>query len=60
MSNAFSALTFGVGMSIQPVKMSDEVLMWLSVGSEVQMNRIWCSWCHCHHVISCVIKIQIV
>jgi len=40
-------------------KMSDEVLAWLSVWSEVQMICIWSSWCHCHPIISCFIKIQI-
>ena len=29
-------------------KSSDEVLVWLSVWSEVQIVRIWSSWCHCH------------
>jgi len=34
---AFSALTLllGIRMSIRPVKMSDEVLVWLSVWNEV-------------------------
>jgi len=27
---------------------SDEVLVWLSVPSEVQTVCIWSSWCHCH------------
>jgi len=40
-------------------KLSDEVLAWLSVWSEMQMIRIWSSWCHCHPIISCYIKIQI-
>jgi len=39
-------------------KMRDEVLPWLSVWSEVQMICIWSSWCHCHHIISCFIKIR--
>ena len=39
--------------SVQPVKnLSDEVLAWLSVWSEVQMTCVWSSWCHCHPVIS--------
>jgi len=38
--------------------MSDEVLLWLSVWSKVQLICIWCSWCHCHPVILCFIKIQ--
>jgi len=29
-------------------KLSDEVLVWLSVWSEVQIVCIWSSWCHCH------------
>jgi len=55
---AFSALTLLIGRqeSIRPVKISDEVLAWLSVWSEVQMICIWSSWCHCQTVISCFIK----
>ena len=34
------------------------MLAWLSVWSEVQMICIWSSWCHCHPIISCFIKIQ--
>jgi len=59
---AFSALTLFVGTrkSIWPVKNeSVEVLAWLSVWSDVQMICIWSSWCHCHPIISCFIKIQI-
>ena len=40
---------------IQPVKtwvMSDDMLAWLSVWSEVQMICIWSGWCHCRPVIS--------
>jgi len=40
-------------------KLRDEVLEWLSVWSKVQMICIWSTSCHCHYVISCVIKIQI-
>jgi len=36
----------------------DEVLAWLSVCSKVQMICTWSSWCHCHPIISCFIKIQ--
>jgi len=36
--------------------MSDEVLAWLSDSSEVQTICVWCSWCHCHPIISCFIK----
>jgi len=28
-------------------KLSDEVLVWLSVWSEVQIVCMWSSWCHC-------------
>jgi len=34
------------------------VLAWLSVWSEVQMLCMWSSWCHCHPIISCLIKLQ--
>ena len=40
-------------------KLSDEVLAWLSVWSEVQIICMWSSWCHCHSIVSCFIKIQI-
>jgi len=36
-----------------------DMLVWLFVWSEGQMICIWSSWCHCHRVISCFIKIQI-
>jgi len=50
----------GLRKSIWAVKkMSDKVLAWLSVWSEVQVICIWSSWCHCHPIISCFIKIQI-
>jgi len=39
-------------------KMSGEVLAWLSVWSKVQMISIWSSWCHCHPIMFCTIKIQ--
>jgi len=38
--------------------LSGEVLAWLCVWSELQMICIWSSWCHCHPIISCFIKIQ--
>ena len=43
---------------IWPVKLSGEVLTWLSLWSKVQMICIWCCWCHCHLIISCASKIQ--
>jgi len=39
-------------------KLSDKVLAWLSVWSEVQMIYIWSSWCHYHTIISCFITVQ--
>jgi len=39
--------------------LSDEVLTWLSVWSEVPVICIWSSWCHCHPIISCFTKIHI-
>jgi len=46
---AFNALTLIVECHrTQPVKMSAEILMWLSVWNEEQMIYIWSSWCHCH------------
>jgi len=59
MLNAFSALTLLVGRQEgHPVckKLSDGVLMWLSVWSEVQ-TCIRPSWCH-YHSVSCFSKIQ--
>ena len=38
----------GVRKSTRSVELSDEVLVWLSVKSEVQIVCIWSSWCHCH------------
>jgi len=57
----FSALTLLVGRQEEhPAckKMSDEMLALLSVWNEVQMICIWSSYCHCHPIISCLIKIQ--
>jgi len=45
----FSALTLLVGRQEEhPAckKLSDKVLAWLSVWSEVHMFCIWFSWCH--------------
>jgi len=39
-------------------QLSDEVLVWLSVWSKVQIVCIWSSWCHCHRQtpgMSCII-----
>jgi len=57
----FSALRLSVGRQEEHSglqKLSDEVLAWLSVWSEVQMICIWSSWCQCHPIISCFIKIR--
>jgi len=51
--SAFSALTLLVGH-----REEHKLPAWLSVWSEVQMICIWCSWRHCHPIISCFIKIQ--
>ena len=48
---AFSALMQLVGHQEEhPAckKLSDGVLVWLSVWSEVHIVCIWSSWCHCH------------
>ena len=43
--------------SIQPVKnLSDGMLAWLFVWSEVQMTCIWFSWCYWHPIISASAK----
>ena len=58
---AFSALILLVGHQEEHAaykKLSEEVLAWLSVWSKVQMLCIWSSWCQCHPIISCFIKIQ--
>jgi len=58
---AFSGFTLLTGRKEEHAarkKLSDEVLVWLSVWSEVQMVCTWSSWCHCHPVISCFIQIQ--
>ena len=55
MSSSFSALTLLVGRheGYPACKNSiGEVLVWLSVWSEVQMTCIWSSWCHCYSATS--------
>ena len=59
--NAFSALTLLVGRQEEhPAckKLSDEMLVWLSVWSKVQIVCMWSSWCSCipNPIISCLIK----
>jgi len=61
---ASSALTLLVGRQEEHLaykKLSDEVLVWLSVCSEVQIVCIWSSRCQCHPqnpIIFCLIEIQ--
>jgi len=52
---------FSVRKSIWPVKYwgAGMVLAWLFAWSEMQMICTWPSWCYCHPIISCFIKIQI-
>jgi len=47
--------------SVWPVKKSDEVLAWLIYVQQgaLKMICIWSSWCHCHLIMSCCVKIQI-
>jgi len=57
--SAFRALTLLAGCLEEHLackKLSDEVLTWLSVWSD--LICIWSNWFHCHAVISCFIKIQ--
>jgi len=60
-TNCISALTLLVGQQKgHPAckNLNSEVLVWLSVWSEVQMICIWSTWCHCHPIISCFSKIH--
>ena len=62
---AFSALTLLVGHQEEhPACQKTEwwgagVVICLDWEYEMQMICIWSSWCHCHLIISCFIKIQI-
>jgi len=49
---------WGVRKRCGLLKLSDEVLVWLSAWSEVQTICIWSGWCHHHPIMSCFIKIQ--
>jgi len=53
------ALFFIAVVCIYNYSLSDEVIGWLSFWSEVQIICIWSSWCHCHPIVSCFMKIQI-
>ena len=59
---SFSALTLLVGRQeghLACKKLSDEVLVWLSVWSEVQ-TCIWPSWCNCHSLSFSTVKSRLV
>jgi len=59
--NAFSSFDI-VGLAsgrTSGLCLSDDVVAWLSVYSEVQMICTWSSWCHCHPINSGFIKVQI-
>jgi len=54
------ATCLSIRNSIPPVKkLTDKMMAWLSVWSEVQMICIWSSWCPCHPIIFCFIKVQV-
>ena len=60
--NAFSALMLLVGWQEgHPAckKLNGELLVWLSVWSEVQ-TCIWPSWCHCHSLSFASVKSSLV
>jgi len=54
----FDTIGWALGRGSDRKKLSDEVLAWLPVWSEVQVICIWSSWCYCHSIISCFIKLQ--
>jgi len=55
----FTALTLLVRHQEEhPVRKNWVMSVWLSAWWEMQMICIWSSWCHCHPIISCFIKIQ--
>jgi len=43
--------------SIWPVENLVMMCLWLFIWERVQMICIWSSWCHCHSIISCFVKI---
>ena len=51
----FDTVNWASGRAYGLQKLSDEVLVWLSVWTEVQIVCIWSSWCHCipkpHHLL---------
>ena len=44
----FDTVGWASGRASGLYRLNDEVLVWLSVWSEVQIVYIWSSWCHCH------------
>jgi len=44
----FDIVGLASGSASSLYKMSDLVLVWLYVWSEMQMIHMWSSWCHCH------------
>jgi len=60
MSSVLWHCWLGVRKSMRPVKkLNYNMLLWLSVWRKVQIICIRSSWCHCHPIISCSVKIQI-
>jgi len=60
LETAFSALTLLIGRREEHTVSKNE---WWGAGvviclEQAQIICIWSSWCHCHPVISCFIKIQ--
>jgi len=60
-SNAFLTLTLLAGCQEEHLASKNWVIRcWCGyLSGEVQMICIWSSWCHCHPIISCFIKIRI-
>jgi len=47
--SAFDTVGWASGRAPGLQKLNEEVLVWLSACSEVQIVCIWSSWYHCHH-----------
>jgi len=45
----FDTVGWASGRASAVYKLSDEVLVWLSVWIKVHIICIWSSWCYCHH-----------
>jgi len=59
-STEFILITKSLLNCLQMLFLTDELLTWLCVCSEVQMICISSGWCQCHTVISCIIKTTLV